>query len=727
MNDKPKTKIESKFQPRLWSGAEQFSPNAVQSILGKTVLGLIFLLVLTSRALGTEWFVDGSVKASGQGTATAPFLTIGEALKAAKNSDIITIKAGTYRESLEIRNDTKAGLSGTPDHPFTICAAPGQHVILSGFRPITDWKPFRGEIQVADIGTADELKGLQYGSITGLNTVYVGYDRRLVAQSPKPDEPPRFWHSAAPGTEKNTLVVTDPEHLKGLPDLTGAYLQSYCSYPYSVHGAKIVASDPTAGTLTAEWDNTQYGSCYVLENNLKFLTKPGEWVCETEPDGSQKLYYWPVEPGDLERIQTQWIRNLIEIVGTHDILIQGLEITGAAGVGIKVVGSKEPSEGITIEWNTFHNNGNHYDGFGIEASMTNSTIAHNLFTANGVSAINLNHSSKVQVVNNLISYNYNDGIELFNKDDEITIAGNCIDHIENLFIHPDCLQCAASVHNTHVLDNLMIGNYSCIMNNDFDGGEIKGNVLWSDGNSINTLGSSGPLPISLENNTIFGTMIIRKLTAHLTYTGNVMPDMTVDPTQYTGDRNLTSSLRTCNPWTAYKDMASFSAKTGQDQHSLVAPVQMRNVPKFARTIDDDVSKSTPTTLFLGKAGTQGFAVGDHVEFMMDDVVRTVTALDEKAGTITVDKPIGWAHLPRRFTIENWGGNTNFKHDTRLVAGSPGSALSEKGGPVGSTIDVQAYLAGEFNGDGKRQVPEWPADVPRQLDFYSNAGWAFGPH
>ncbi len=700
---------------------------AVPNFLGKSMLGLGLLLLLTSRSFGAEWFVDGSAKSSGKGTADAPFLTINEALKASKNSDIITIKAGTYRETFDIRNDGKDGISGTPDHPFTIRAAPGERVILSGFKPITGWKPFRGNIQVANIGTADELKALQYGSITGLNTVYVGYNRRLIAQSPKTDEPPRLWQSAVLSADKKTLVVTDPEHLKGLSDLAGAYVQSFCSNPYAIRGSKILSSDPVAGTFTAEWDELPNGTCYILENRLDFLTKPGEWVCETETDGSQKLYYWPVEPADLDHIQTQWTRYLIRIIGTHDILIQGLEITGASGAGIKIVGATAQSEGITIEWNTIHNNGNHYDGMGIDGSMNNSTIAHNLFTANGVAAIYLNHSNKVQITNNLISYNYNDGIELFTKDDEITIAGNCIDHIANLFIHPDCLQCAAGVQNTHVLDNLMIGNVSCIMNNDFNGGEIKGNVLFSDVNTINGLGSNGVIPINLESNTIIGNIAIHKPTAHLTYTGNVLPEMLIDPTQYTGDRNLTGELRTCNPWAGFKDMGSFSAKTGQDQHSLLVPVQMRNVPKFTRAIDDDVSKSTPTIIFLGKAGTKGFVVGDHIEVMMDGVVRTVTALDEQACTITLDKPIGWAHIPRRFDIENWGEKTNFLHDTRLVDGSPGSNLSGKGGPVGSSIDIQAYLAGKFNGDDKRQVPEWPVDVPRQLDFYSNTGWAFGPH
>jgi len=61
----------------------------------------VLLMSASSCALaGTEWFVDASVPASGDGSAGAPFKTITEGLSAAQTGDAITVRNGTYDEHL---------------------------------------------------------------------------------------------------------------------------------------------------------------------------------------------------------------------------------------------------------------------------------------------------------------------------------------------------------------------------------------------------------------------------------------------------------------------------------------------------------------------------------------------------------------------------------------------------------------------------------------------------
>lgn len=61
-------------------------------------------------------------------------------------------------------------------------------------------------------------------------------------------------------------------------------------------------------------------------------------------------------------------------------------------------------------------------------------------------------------------------------------------------------------------------------------------------------------------------------------------------------------------------------------------------------------------------------------------------------------------------MSNWGDNSDFRLDLRLLPDGPGARLSEAGGPIGSQIDIQAYLAGDFNGDGNRDIPEIPLEL-----------------
>ena len=95
----------------------------------------IALLIAASVTCGAEIWVDASSRtAAPDGTKAAAFPTIAQALKIASPGDIVTVRAGVYRESVRVPG-------GAPGKPVTLRAAAGQRVIVSGAVPVGGWKP----------------------------------------------------------------------------------------------------------------------------------------------------------------------------------------------------------------------------------------------------------------------------------------------------------------------------------------------------------------------------------------------------------------------------------------------------------------------------------------------------------------------------------------------------------------------------------------------------------
>ena len=94
---------------------------------------------LRAPAIGSRsWIVDPRGNDSDFGTQDKPLRTIARAAELAKSGDVVTINAGTYTDSVVVRN------SGTPKLPIVFQAADRGTVVLTGgvnsFRPLT-WSP----------------------------------------------------------------------------------------------------------------------------------------------------------------------------------------------------------------------------------------------------------------------------------------------------------------------------------------------------------------------------------------------------------------------------------------------------------------------------------------------------------------------------------------------------------------------------------------------------------
>lgn len=97
-------------------------------------LVLAFLTLFSLNSSATEYFVSKKGKDSNSGSSKSPFLTISAAAKVAKPGDIITVRAGIYRETV----DPSCGGNSEQDR-IVYRAAAGEKVSIRGSEQIKNW------------------------------------------------------------------------------------------------------------------------------------------------------------------------------------------------------------------------------------------------------------------------------------------------------------------------------------------------------------------------------------------------------------------------------------------------------------------------------------------------------------------------------------------------------------------------------------------------------------
>jgi hypothetical protein len=153
----------------------------------------------------------------------------------------------------------------------------------------------------------------------------------------------------------------------------------------------------------------------------------------------------------------------------------------------------------------------------------------------------------------------------------------------------------------------------------------------------------------------------------------------------------------------HRSFREYRSATGYDRTSVFGDPRFRNAPGSYAVMDGRrLADSTREKLYL--RGGELIRLGDIVEVNFDGVLRKV--VDRSREFITISPALPAQSLTSSL-ICCWGRNSDFLLDLRLSAQSPGATLSSSGGPVGSTIDIAAYQRGDFDGDGKRDLPDLP--------------------
>lgn len=128
--------------------------------------------------------VDGSARAGGTGSASAPFSTIQSAVDRAGTGAVIVVRSGTYNESVTVPAGKRV----------TIQSAPGAQVWLDGARPVTGWRS-AGTTWVVDGWTAQFdssptfTRGAPDGTTSGWQWISAGH--------PMAAHPDQIWIDGA--------------------------------------------------------------------------------------------------------------------------------------------------------------------------------------------------------------------------------------------------------------------------------------------------------------------------------------------------------------------------------------------------------------------------------------------------------------------------------------------------------------------------------------------------
>jgi hypothetical protein len=279
------------------------------------------------------------------------------------------------------------------------------------------------------------------------------------------------------------------------------------------------------------------------------------------------------------------------------------------------------------------------------------------------------------------------------------------------------------VTNVRLIDNLLLGCGQAIMMQETSDGLIQGNMIIGCMAIPVIFGHKNAENYRVHNNTIvFSGGACMSLTAHhydvrenVFVTGQGSPMYSVIGVRgYEGQRNLFFNAHgiTGRPimvsdrgW--HRSFSEYRRATGYDRGSVFGNPRFRNAPVSFAVIDGrrlpDCSREK---LYLRK-GIETIRLGDFVEVNFDGVLRRIVDRNREAITIS-------PALPAKPLTPNliccWGRNDNLSLDLRLKASSPGAKLSTSGGPIGSTIDIAAYQRGDFDADGKRDLPDLPSGL-----------------
>ena len=646
---------------------------------------------------GPELFVDGGAGTGGDGSASAPYREIATALASAPpGGTVITVRAGVYRESVEI---TK---SGSPESPLVIRSEGA--VVISGFDPVAGWKDEGGGL--FSLATPKRVEDL-----------FVGAKRQRVARFPKADEP---WMKIA-GVNSQELQVAEVPEASSSDVL---YALVYCQAITGEKTYRVTALDSAGKTISLRVPDGAFpvrpGDALLLFNARAFVTRAGEWCCQ--PDGAgYRVWFRPADPGDLQRTQTRGRGAAIRISGAKHIRLEGLEVSGGSQYGIRAAGSSD----IVVSRCVVFANGN-AAGMGISMDdCRNVSMDSCIIFGNSLHGIGFVQGENIAVRGCEIASNDGDGIQFSgrrNLPDKplrgVALENCCIHHHFHLG-HPDNSQIFGNVRNVAYRNNLLLLGGQNAMVEECEGMQFSNNAFVGAVARHVILGHGNAHNADFVNNTFaFATFgAIGTAAKGVALTGNVFYQNTLAYESgdiagkgnlfWTSDEKQPLLVSTIPKWTSYSTPQDFAAARGSESGSRKENPEFKNAPLHQVVGADAFFKNTTDTIHLKPEDVRHFAAGDTIEINGEGVPRKVASV--AADAITFAPPL--AVLPfRNPIIWKWAGEDMAIELSSSLAGGPGLP--------GSTVNIPEFRQGKLDGTGKRSLPElgpeaksaWPSAV-----------------
>ncbi|HDY89381.1 MAG TPA: right-handed parallel beta-helix repeat-containing protein [bacterium] len=300
------------------------------------IVVIILFLLSSSFLSGTranEIFLyvspEGSDSSAGESIGE-PFATIQKARDAIrqmkkegtlKKPVTVYIRDGLYELSEPIIFTPED--SGTESCPITYTAYKDENPVISGGRKIAGtWKDYKDEIKVC---TIDEVKKAKWN----FRQLFADGNRQTRARIPNEDY---FKIEKAMGElpENNSFEFKegDCKTWENLEDVEAVIF-------HSSNISRLFLSELNekeriitfSGSIGKKLVSGRHRNHYYIENVLEGLDRKGEWYLDRH---TGKLYYWPVEAGQISQLRAPVLHQLVRLKGNiaENRYVQYLNFTG---------------------------------------------------------------------------------------------------------------------------------------------------------------------------------------------------------------------------------------------------------------------------------------------------------------------------------------------------------------------------------------------------------------
>jgi hypothetical protein len=270
-----------------------------------------------------------------------PFATLSKArdairelkLRQGKNLNqpvTVMVRGGTYylSEPLIFKFED----SGTEKFPISYQAYANEKPIISGGKPITNWKK-QGDVWVAD------LPDVKVGKWS-FRVLRVNNNWAIRARYPKfnPNNPLKDGYLFAPSSSdpelsynnNNKIIAITPQQFPNWKNWDGAEVHIFLAEGYLNAILPVTSVDKQSHKLFVNSNmNIKPGNRFFIDNVREALTSPGEWYLNKK---TGELLYWPVEPNFPNNIEivAPIIDRLIVLQGDHltDNFVQYIHLQG---------------------------------------------------------------------------------------------------------------------------------------------------------------------------------------------------------------------------------------------------------------------------------------------------------------------------------------------------------------------------------------------------------------
>jgi len=681
----------------------------------KIKLFLICFFISYFSIFSATYYVDNkNPKANDKnpGTNELPFLTISKGISVLSSGDTLIIKEGIYRETLYIN---KKG-----EKPIVIKSEENEKVIITGSEIISGWRKTNKEevygnenyekIYVSEV--KDEPKILTDGekilnlsripeegwwkptSVEG-NTVF--YDEENLTQKDK-----NFW--------KNWTLCA----LFG----AGGGITKHNEFDFDPDNHKITLKNPWSNyskTIDIKRDK------YYFSNHPLGIKKKGDYSY-IRTENAYRIYIWPTKFDEKGNPYVEIVNkgNLIVPHQSENIILDGLEICFSKERGI----GSSPCivKNFTIKNCYIHD----CDSYGINISGENIEIKNCIFRRNSHGIV-IYKAKNINIEENDIGWNLIDGIDCAGEVRNLKIIKNYVHHHFS-FGHPDSIQFWSDVDGIEIKDNVLVVSGQTLMSENISNIKVENNIIiGTSAMSLIILGKKAELVygrkrsekeedkkrweeweslpndnVEINHNTIIGTgfgpfNIVAKGVRIL---NNIIYPMHEYPVFYPiihkpsfyADYNLV--------WigTRTKQILSNLRNDKLEINGSGEIPQFENAPFFFSIGWTENSKNK---IFL-RESIENWETGDYIEINMDGVIRKIKEIGSNYIVIEPDLD----KIPDfEIFVFNWKKNSNFKWDLKLKENSPGYKKAENGKNTGSDLNIQNYMKGDFNGDGKKDFSE----------------------